>query len=737
MNSEFDPDTLDCFLEEMLSEKHPPDLRQSILNRLREVPAEDVVRLDSVVAAAMLDMEDLQSPQSRATTKAIETNSVDLFVERAVSEVRSLETESVKIAFPPLNVEMRDKSMVPSGTRWQRWLWGAAGLTAAAGLMMLGNWLSNQNFGTPGVGSIAGNPSEGKSKVDSSNATSSNSIATHTPVEPKPESSGARDRGARDRRVLDASQVPFQSQSPIESNSVIVNNQPARPRKSLSDLEVIEAIDEQMLALWSNQKIDAPESVEPEMWLRRVTRMLLDRDASETDLQLVGTLGSTEGRANFIYRMTLTREFAQRWSKALAKRWMADSGADTSQERIAFESWLEEQIFAGVPLRIVQQRMFAANDLENTASVDGKAESYWLAKLSGLDLQARVETFCRTQLGQNVACARCHDHETPIGQSLADSGFLTSQAGYWGAATILSQWKWSQEESRGSVVTRQAAQELFYEKADGRSAIAIPMSLDGAPIVDSESWSGIIAWTIANPQRSRANVDFVWETLFGSPLVPEYGLTASEGQLERKELQEFLADQWSGKDEDFRQLLMWLSMSKPFAAKSSLETFQTYLAMSGDQQTQWRKRDRMFAQFVPLGGRTHSHRGNESLRNLTEWIQSNRSITLGSPSLAVSGNSASGNAALGSTSLFEKYGASLERLVAHSQRVDGQLEAQLSRWSKATTMTWEQKVHHASMIVGETSDQAELVRLATELLSLSGGDTEVALRRMMAARSDL
>ncbi len=399
---------------------------------------------------------------------------------------------------------------------------------------------------------------------------------------------------------------------------------------------------------------------------------------------------------------------------------------------MAFEGWLEEQIFAGVPLRIVQQRMLAAVGSENAPNAIVQPESYWLSRLAGLDLQARVETYCRTQLGQNVACARCHDKDSAAGQSLISNGLPASQIGYWGTASILSQWTIQQDESKGSVLSRQEVQEQFYEKADGRMATATPTAIDGAVIAEKETWSGIVSWTIAHPQRTRASVDFVWESLLGRALVPEYGLASSEGSLERKELREFLADQWSGKDEDLRQLVMWLSMSKPFAAKSSQETFQTYLAMSAEQQLQWRKRDRLFAQFVPLGGRSRADVGNETLRNLTEWFKSNRGIALGSPALSIPNATVSS-----SKSLFEKYGAGLERLVVHSQRIDESLEQQLASWNSSKTLSWEQKVEHASMLVGASGDQGELKRLAEELLSLSGGDPEVALRRMMAARSDL
>ncbi len=733
MNSEFDPDTLDCFLEEMLSEKHPPDLRQSILNRLREISAEDAVRLDSVVAAALLDLEDSRSPKPRDSAAE---KSADLLVERAVSEVRTFESDRTRVSIQSLDVEVRERSMAPASVRLQRWLWGAAGLVAASGLIMLGSWLSNRNSTMPGAGMVAENNSKEKAIEGSPNQSQTNILASDGSVKSDGNGELNRDNNQRkiasERNVLDSSRVPFENKVMPENDTVVASNNVVRPRKTLSDFEVIEAIDGQMQTLWANQDITLPESVESEGWIRRVTKLLLDRDVTDSELKVAGTLGTQEGRANFVYRMTLSREFAKRWSKALAKHWVADSGTDSSPERLAFEGWLEEQIFAGVPLRIVQQRMLAAVGSENAPNAIVQPESYWLSRLAGLDLQARVETYCRTQLGQNVACARCHDKDSAAGQSLISNGLPASQIGYWGTASILSQWTIQQDESKGSVLLRQEVQEQFYEKADGRMATAIPTAIDGAVIAEKETWSGIVSWTIAHPQRTRASVDFVWESLLGRALVPEYGLASSEGSLERKELREFLADQWSGKDEDLRQLVMWLSMSKPFAAKSSQETFQSYLAMSAEQQLQWRKRDRLFAQFVPLGGRSRADVGNETLRNLTEWFKSNRGIALGSPALSIPNATVSS-----SKSLFEKYGAGLERLVVHSQRIDESLEQQLASWNSSKTLSWEQKVEHASMLVGASGDQGELKRLAEELLSLSGGDPEVALRRMMAARSDL
>lgn len=710
MNEPIEPGTLESLLEELLAEKHPPDLRQSILNRLHEDHSQEEKRWDSAIAAALMDVS---GSDSKAGSAFKEPASLD------DSGVHFREQLELVAEAPPVQ-DLHSSSLPNWGTeaisnRVQRTAWMSIGLVAACVLVLLGIWIGRSDNqaslpSDPNKQSVATNPKTSspsdekiQPKIDQTNPTK---IANNDEVPRRP-------------KTLSEDSLPFQI-SPRNDVATSSNSPAAQVVKALPDEEIIQVIDHQFAQLWKRAELNSDQLVDMDglAWGQRTVQWLLSRELStseQAELQKWDKNPSMAQRLAFAKVLVESPEFAKTWSKRLASQWLGNSDS-RSPERQSFEGWIADQLQAGKSLADIQSDMILAVGTDSPGADSFAPASHWLAKLADGQAGLTAERICNTVLDQPMVCSRCHDSKSMPTKN------------YWGLVAFLKRASVQHQTIDGKdlrIVATNAkhTKETYFEREDGTMSAAIPSMPDGSLIsTDDGTLRPLAQWLAASPLRREANVNMIWKAMFGRSLVPNYGVSEADGFAERFELREFLASQMNAHREDLRQVATWIVVSRPFSLQSIEPTMQQYLMASSTEVEKWRTADRLFATGVPSNFTSAPNAAPEALKQLAGWLDSKDVKLLGQRKTSAN--------PIDLSNLPKGKSNDHLRFLIHSQRIEERLESHIDSWMKAK-MPWETLVDHAAWLgTGHSANDGQQ-ELARDVLTASNGEKRTALIRIL------
>ncbi len=667
---------IDSLLEEMLSEKHPPDLSQSVLNRLQEDNSAHFARWESAIAAA---------------------SNRPLPLDQVVSTVQ-LESEESSAASSATLASTRIVRRKAHESNATRWLWGAVSVSAAACLLVLSS-VFVQRQGKLGEEQAEKTVQEPKSSEEDTRREES-VRENHTVA------------GARKPQQLSTDNVPFDAKVPAESRAVVDD---VRPVTSAIETEnIVEIIDQQFENLWKRKGIVAQSSVSSDEWLHRAYQILVGRAPKGTELNALESNGSFKARKEVVDQLVSSQEFAKLWSLRLADAWLGPkSRGDRSPSRLAFENWLGKQLAQGRALREIQQELLVAKGSDHPEAKSFAPQAHWIAASYEGNSWKLAERLGSSMLDLSTGCARCHDEKS------------VAKKTFWGTASLLSSVGVETYNEDGKSFRRVIPKkytEAFYERPDGTLAAALPTYWDGVPATRSDL-EATVEWFTKSKERETAAVNTVWNFVLGQRLVPQYGLDESDGALERGELQQFLAQQWKAHGEDIRDIASWIALSRPFAVGSSELSLNDYFLASESELEAWRRADRQMAFYSAPYPMAKDNSPVARVSELAQWIKRKEDGTIRAQPNARSQKS--NVPADGSNQLADHV-----RLLVHVRGLAPKLDEQVDAWLRSN-LTWEQLVEHASLLSRNQAPNAKYMELAREILAQSGGDRKSALSRLI------
>ncbi len=426
---------IDAFLEELLSDKSPPDLSRSILNRLHEENATKHLAWEEAVRLA--HSAPTQHREADATSVGLHAFQPEIAVENPS---------------PVVNVSRHRRSRSKDRTT-MRWVWVGLSVTAASILLVVSNWWGGFQNTNPSI-----------SKSPNTDAPKKSSVA----AQPQAESPEKNDRKTP-LNPFPIDRTPFHSNESVasqttESKEITVAKMDTR--------EIVRHINAQFNEIWNQSNTQVAPLAPRDQWLQRVNTFVLGQETSTETNASEFPLESIEGRLAYLRKITETKEFAQYWSNKLADGWLGSRGkGDRSPARQAFNAWLAQQILKGTPLHQVQRELLTAKGSDHPEAEDFNAASHWLAASFEGNSAKLAEHLASGILDTNLACSRCHENGN------------SNPATYWGVAAVLGQVgieNVKKDEQNVRRVVFKKPSDKFYERKDGTMALAIPRMIDGS-----------------------------------------------------------------------------------------------------------------------------------------------------------------------------------------------------------------------------------------------------------------
>ncbi len=544
----------------------------------------------------------------------------------------------------------------------------------------------------------------------------------------------------RVHETLPIESLPFSTQGNASSTP---NSSGSRAHyvAKLTESETIAAIDSQTQKLWKNHDAKPAAPVASVAWIDRVCKQLLARPATQDDKEAFAKKDNPSLRLAALHRIVDSPEFSQVWAKSLAAHYLGVSGPistrDITHDRRGFVQWIRREMSQGHGLDSIAKNIVLAGGIDANKE-ELPPSSYWWAETGMRSPETPTNLLASKFLGTQLSCSRCHD---------ANKVANANPSQYWGIAAITHgvEVVLPPGSEKPSIGFRNGVKPLFYEKEDSSLVAAIPMLPNGKELTvltgepskvrqaAKQNLNAFAHWMLESDEFTQSQANFVWQSMFGEPLIAVYPFDASEGSNERQEIAQVLSQQLRANDYDLRQIVVWIAASQAFSLDSVRPDNDWYLKASDKDLRSLQQRQRLMASFP-----VRQDQSFRSLDKLAQWIDS--SSLHGKESGAVLANPVPLNPAT-SKSIVDKSGtikkaasfteAQVQFLV-DSQTLPIALQEEVDRMLKQN-MPWNVLVDHAFYMTGSLPPTASDREAAQRILDLTR-DKRLALARIIASR---
>ena len=350
-----------------------------------------------------------------------------------------------------------------------------------------------------------------------------------------------------------------------------------------SDSQVIQ-IDSLVQQVWTDYELRPSRSATDGEWCRRVyldiigriptveeaTEFINSRD-SDKKAKLVNTL---------LYDDNYTEEFARNWTTIWTNLLIGRTGGNDNRSMISragMQKYLRDSFAREKPYdKMVYELVTATGTTTPGDDAFNGATNFLIDKVN--EEKASLATAATTKifLGLQVQCTQCHNH--PFND--------WKQQKYWEMNAFFRQVRAFRGGARardGGVAQladqdfageSQGKSEIFYEMRNGLSKVAYPVFVDGTAIDQSglvnvvNRRKELADMMIKSPYLTRSIVNRTWAHFLG------YGFTSPVDDLgphnipSNPELLEFLSEEFRRAEFDFRKLISWIALSKPYSLSS-------------------------------------------------------------------------------------------------------------------------------------------------------------------------
>lgn len=341
------------------------------------------------------------------------------------------------------------------------------------------------------------------------------------------------------------------------------------PRVSPLPADAVLATIERLLAQrWQVASLRPSPAAEDSVWCRRAYLRILGRIPTIDELNDFLADQSPSRRNRLVDRLldgeAYADERAQYWATFWANVFVGRTGGTKqgSGNRDALLEYLRQAVRDNRPYdRIVYELMSA----EGTSDRDApNAAQFWLIHYTP-DAIRITDWATRAFWGRSIGCMRCHDQ---INGPLRQDDF-------WSLNLVLRTADVRRGKSPRVVVRSQPGlPEVFFERPDGRLAMAVPRLPDGSAPDESltrdlAALRRMVARQFAeSPFVAEALVNRLWAHFLGFGFTRPVDDMLPPREISHPELLQFLAGQIRAHDYDWQELARWIVLSEPFGRSS-------------------------------------------------------------------------------------------------------------------------------------------------------------------------
>ncbi|MGB8853887.1 MAG: DUF1549 domain-containing protein [Pirellulales bacterium] len=361
-------------------------------------------------------------------------------------------------------------------------------------------------------------------------------------------------------------------------------------------VEPVRFINEQIAAGWSDAGLQPSAAATDGEWCRRVFLDLVGRIPSLTELDRYVQDSTPTKRAELVERLLgeeYEDEFARNWTDVWT---MVLIGRDTENEQVSrsgMRQWLRRALAKNIPYDQFMEELVTATGVntnrKDLASFNG-ATNFLSGKMVEMGVENGVQATAKTAqifLGVQVQCTQCHNHPFNKGK----------QNQFWELNAFFRQTRsLNREEGSGEIQFVELVDqdfegegknpeeaELYYELRNGLMKVAYPVFIDGTEISKSGYLPGKMEDGTAygvhrrqelakliktSPNFPKAIVNRIWGHFLG------YGFTKPVDDLgdhnppSHPELLDGLAERLREQSFDLKELMRWITLSKPYSLSS-------------------------------------------------------------------------------------------------------------------------------------------------------------------------
>jgi hypothetical protein len=361
-------------------------------------------------------------------------------------------------------------------------------------------------------------------------------------------------------------------------------------------IEPVRFINEQISAGWADADLKPSAAATDGEWCRRVFLDLVGRIPTIAELQRYVEDSTPTKRAELVERLLgeeYEDEFARNWTDVWT---MVLIGRDTENDQVSrsgMRQWLRRALAKNIPYdRFMEELVTATGVNTNRKDVAGfnGATNFLSGKMVEMGVENGVQATAKTAqifLGVQVQCTQCHNHPFNKGK----------QNQFWELNAFFRQTRsLDREEGSGELQFVELIDqdfegegknpeeaELYYELRNGLMKAAFPVFIDGTEISKTGYLSGkmedgtpyganrrqeLAKLIKTSPNFPKAIVSRIWGHFLG------YGFTKPVDDLgdhnppSHPELLDGLAERFREQSFDLKELMRWITLSKPYSLSS-------------------------------------------------------------------------------------------------------------------------------------------------------------------------
>lgn len=351
---------------------------------------------------------------------------------------------------------------------------------------------------------------------------------------------------------------------------------------------IVQHIDQLIEQSWSAYSLKPSKDATDGEWCRRIYLDVIGRIPTVDELDAFTGDKASDKKERLVQKLLYddeyTEEFARNWTTIWTNLLIGRTGGTDNQsmiDRDGMQKYLRDSFARNKSLDKFANELLTATGSTKPGDDDFNGATNFLIDKVNQDKAAQATAASsRIFLGLQVQCTQCHNH--PFND--------WKQESYWNINAFFRQARAFRGGRRGDGAAAKLADQdfrgesgdieqadLFYELRNGMVKIAFPVFVDGTEI-NRNGMVNVVNRRIefakmatASPYFPRAMVNRVWGHFLG------YGFTKPVDDLgphnipSNPELLEFLATEFRTSEFDFRQLIKWIVLSKPYAL-SSIQT---------------------------------------------------------------------------------------------------------------------------------------------------------------------
>lgn len=348
----------------------------------------------------------------------------------------------------------------------------------------------------------------------------------------------------------------------------------------------VERINQLIEQTWEEFSLKPSQDATDGEWCRRIYLDVIGRIPTVAELDEFTKDKSSDKKARLVEKLLYdddyTEEFARNWTTNWTNLLIGRTGGTARNSMInreGMQKYLRDSFARNKSFdRLTYELITATGSTTPGAPEFNGATNYLVDKVNEENAALATASTSRLFLGLQVQCTQCHNHpfndwkqeqywnmNAFFRQTRAFRGGMRARDG--GPAKLADQ------DFRGESGDIDKA-DLFYELRNGLVKIAFPVFVDGSEI-DKSGYVNVVNRRVEfakmvkdSPYFPRAIVNRSWGHFLG------YGFTKPVDDLgphnipSNPELLDYLAQEFKSGEFDFRKLITWIVLSKPYSLSS-------------------------------------------------------------------------------------------------------------------------------------------------------------------------